>query len=202
MEITAIDENFRESISRCKNTDDNRAALDRGFFCPHYPYLPPGRRYAIGMQFAGKITTFVHSTHFRSAEVADEGGITALSTSVALPVYRVMLWRNNPYHIYTGFVEASITNGQPSQTSKNLGAEHPMWLVNSHNKLAADRAIISIGWINTFFDEFIPHVQHFIRRNIRGKDAADAALAADTRTEFEVEHGKDGHHAATVQPQP
>ena len=68
MEITAIDENFRESISRCKNTDDNRAALDRGFFCPHYPYLPPGRRYAIGMQFAGKITTFVHSTHFRSSE--------------------------------------------------------------------------------------------------------------------------------------
>lgn len=26
MEITAIDENFRKSISRCKNTDDNRAA--------------------------------------------------------------------------------------------------------------------------------------------------------------------------------
>ena len=78
-----------------------------------------------------------------------------------------------------------------------------MWLVNSHNKLAADRAIkLSIGWIDTYFDEFIPHVQHFIRRNIRGKDAADAALAADPRTGFEVEHGKDGHHAATVQPQP
>lgn len=142
------------------------------------------------MQHAGKITTFVHSTHFRSQEVAAEGPISALSTYVcrAVPVYRVMLWRNNPYHIYTGFVEASITNGDPSQRDKMLSAEHPMWLINSYNKLAADRKIaFSVGWLDIFFDKFIPVFQHFIRCNVLGKDAADAARAADPFAGYETE---------------
>ena len=188
MPLEQVDDNFRKCISRARNTDANRQTIDAAFFCPHYPYPPDGRRFAIGMQHAGKITTFVHPTHFRSPEVANEGPISALSTSVELPIYRVMLWRNNPYHIYTGFVEASITNGEPSQTDKMRGAEHPMWLVSSHNKLAADRKLkFSIGWIDVFFDAFIPVFQRFIRQNVLGEDAAEAAFAADPQEGFETE---------------
>jgi hypothetical protein len=97
-----------------------------------------------------------------------------------------MLWRNNPYHIYTGYVEANLSNGFPSQPEKELGAEHPMWLVNAHNKLAADRKVkLSLGSIDTFFDDFIPQLNHFIRLNVLGREAADAALAADPKEGYE-----------------
>ena len=40
-----------------------------------------------------------------------------------------------------GYVEANITNGQPSQEEKKYGAEHPMWLVSGHNYLGASRQV-------------------------------------------------------------
>ena len=48
------------------------------------------------------------------------------SPASQVPVYRVMLWYNNPYHFFTGFVEASISTGG-SQTDKPDSGEHPMW---------------------------------------------------------------------------
>jgi hypothetical protein len=98
-----------------------------------------------------------------------------------------MLWRNNPYHIYTGYVEANVSSGLPSQPEKELGVEHPMWLINSHNKLAADRQVnFALGWIDEYFDRFMPNISHFIRLNVLGKEAADAALTADPRTGYEA----------------
>jgi hypothetical protein len=61
-----------------------------------------------------------------------------------------------------------------------------MWLVNAHNKLAADRKVkLSLGSIDTFFDDFIPQFSHFIRLNVLGREAADAALAADPKKGYE-----------------
>ena len=187
MDISDIDAQFLKAISCAKNTATNRDEIDAKTFAPHYPYPPPGRRYAIGMQFGSATTTFVHTTHFRSPETeAQEGPIASLSNSAALPIYRVLLWRNNPYHIYTGYVEANISNGLPTQPEKKLGIEHPMWLINSHNKLAADRKIaLSLGAIDNFFDGFIPLLSHFIRLNVRGREVADAYLADDSRLGYE-----------------
>lgn len=184
-----IQHNFTKAISRSKHGDAARESIDDMFFCPHYPYPPAGRRAHIGMQHASYLTTFVHATHFLSPGEP----VYSLSTSVELPVYRVMLWRNNPFHIYSGYVEASITHGRPSQPGKAYGAEHPMWLVNGHNKVSADRAFkMSVGWIDTFFDEFIPHFQHFMRGNVLGWAAADTALAADKRQGYEVARASAG----------
>jgi hypothetical protein len=93
-----------------------------------------------------------------------------------------MLWRNNPYHIFTGYVEANVSTGFPTQPGKNLGPEHPMWLVNSHNKLAADRSVPwSLGRVDLFFDDYIPQLAHFVRLNVRGREIADEQLEYDRR---------------------
>lgn len=186
MNIDAVDDNFRKAISRAKNVETNRQEIEAMAFCPHYPYPPEGRRFAIGMQKANPgVTTFVHTTHFRSAEVASEGPVISASSSAELPVYRVVLWRNNPYHIFTGLVEANISNGLPSQPNKKYGAEHPMWLVNAHTRLAASRCVnLTTGWIDIYFDEFIPYLGHFIRLNVLGREAADAALENDPKEGF------------------
>jgi hypothetical protein len=34
------------------------------------------------------------------------------SNSCQLPIYRVILWYNNPYHFLTAWVEASISTGR------------------------------------------------------------------------------------------
>ena len=191
IEINDFDRNARRIISRVKDTEENRKWIDKQKFAPYYPYPPPGRRYAIGMQFTGAVTTFCHATHFRSPETSErEGPIASLSSSCALPFYRVMLWQNNPYHPYTGYVEANLSTGFPSQPEKNLGAEHPMWLINSHNKLSADRQLPhSLGHVDTFFDEFIPHFNHLVRLDVLGQEAADAALAADPHKGYEATNG-------------
>ncbi len=187
VDVDGIDMNVRKAISRAKHNPSNRQVIDSYMFGPFYPYPPAGRRYAIGMQHTKCTTNFVHATHFRSPEVSDEGPIATLSTSAILPIYRVMLWRNNPYHIYTGYVEANISNGSPSQPEKVVSLEHPMWLVNSRNKLAADRNVtISLGSIDSFFDKYIPQMNHFVRLNTVGLAAADAALAADPRKGYEA----------------
>ena len=52
-----------------------------------------------------------------------------LSNSACRGIYRVMLWYNNPYHFFTGFVEAEWSSGYPSQLDKISSGEHPMWLL-------------------------------------------------------------------------
>jgi len=177
----------QKAISRTKPDCQNRNEIDRKSFAPHYPYPPHRRRWAVGMQHGSLTTTFVHTTHYQSPEICHEGEIASRSHSCARPIYRVMLWRNNPYHIFTGYVEANISNGKPSQRKKKFGLEHPMWLVNSHNKLSASRdTIFSLGRIDAFFDNFIPKLNHYIRLNTLGREAADAALLEDPHQGFEL----------------
>jgi hypothetical protein len=53
-------------------------------------------------------------------------------------------------------VEANITTGMHCP-------EHPMWLISGHNKLACDHNVmLSTGWIDTFFEGFLPHISHFV----------------------------------------
>ena len=81
--------------------------LDIWPFVPHYPYPPPSRDWALGLQAAGTegalhgMFLVVHTTH------ALQMGTTTLrhpdyfcySNSMEQPVWRVMLWYNNPYHM-------------------------------------------------------------------------------------------------------
>jgi len=132
-----------------------------------------------------RLATFVHTTHFRSPE-NDSGAVASLSNSVKLPLYRVMLWRNNPFHLYTGYVEANITTGQPSQPEKQQSFEHPMWLINSSNKVAADRkSSFSVGFIDNYFDDLAPHFCRYIRSNVRGREVAEEYFAKDPGKGYE-----------------
>ncbi|CAJ1423780.1 unnamed protein product [Effrenium voratum] len=111
----------RDIISRTKHKPQRASKLDLWSFVPHYPYPPPGRRYAMGFQQGGtwpkSFLLMVHTTHANRAD----GGSTSdrilrwvrtgteqmvLSNTCSYPVYRVMLWYNNPYHFYSGWVEA------------------------------------------------------------------------------------------------
>ena len=115
--VDTVHERAREII--CRTRQDGRLAkrLDLWRFCPHYPYPPPGRRWANGLQAANIVTFVTHVAH----AVAEARGVSEkdqwiLSNCTERPVWRVMLWYNYPYHFCTGWVEASITNGEPSQT--------------------------------------------------------------------------------------
>ena len=148
--------------------------LDLWRFCPHYPYPPPGRRWANGLQAANIVTFVTHVTH----AVAEARGVSEkdqwiLSNCTERPVWRVMLWYNNPYHFFTGWVEASITNGEPSQTDKVFGGEHPMWLVSCRSPMLSRRdGQIGPGRIDTFFDEWLPTIVNEVRRLARGAEYA------------------------------
>jgi len=171
--IDHICDTARRIISRAKQYWFLRVRQDYWHFVPHYPYPPAGRRWAIGMQCGGSASTYVsftllvHTTHANS----DHGGSSEqflLSNSVhpgGKPVYRVMLWYNNPYHFLTGFVEASISNGGHSQPQKFNGGEHPMWLVTSKSPLMTGReSLTGSGMIDGFFDEWLPLFVHECRR--------------------------------------
>ncbi|CAJ1331735.1 unnamed protein product, partial [Effrenium voratum] len=111
----------RDIISRTKHKPQRASKLDLWSFVPHYPYPPPGRRYAMGFQQGGtwpkSFLLMVHTTHANRAD----GGSTeqmVLSNTCSYPVYRVMLWYNNPYHFYSGWVEAQLTTGGVAQPEK------------------------------------------------------------------------------------
>lgn len=58
----------------------------------------------------GQLLLIVHTTHANR----NDGNSTeqyVASNSCKLPLFRVMLWYNNPYHMLTGWVEASNTTG-------------------------------------------------------------------------------------------
>ena len=181
MTLEQVASSFQTFISSTKNTDENRRYIQSIFFCPHFPYPPRNKRrkFAVGVEHS-RIAAFVHTTHFRSngntgcdEYLAEKNECQCISRSAKAPIYRVILWRNNPYHIYTGVVEACISK-------RNQGLEHPMWLISGHNKLAADpKVLLSTGWIDVFFEDFIPHLEYFIRLNELGRMAADAIQLLD-----------------------
>ena len=169
-----VERECRNLITCCKVPAEARAEADAMFFSPHYPSPPPGPRHmALAMQLASGCTLLVHTTHLYQVNKGPPP--LTLSRSILRPLYRVMLWHNNPFHILTGWVEASISTGLPSQPDKPQSAEHPMWILCGHNYLSAHRDSPAYGpaYIDHFFDEFLPVFVHYIRSRVRGKEAAD-----------------------------
>jgi len=168
-------------ISQSVQEENMRARIDAWRFVPHYPYPWPEtkRRFSIGMQQAGKMfTLLVHTTHARM-EVDGCTEQLLLSNSAQVPIYRVMLWYNNPYHIFTGFVEASVSTGG-SQGEKPDSGEHPMWLVSGHSPMTAGRfSLTGTGMIDRFFDRWLPVFVEEMRRVATGNDT----YAKEMRTE-------------------
>mmetsp|Transcript_11227 Transcript_11227/g.19917 ORF Transcript_11227/g.19917 Transcript_11227/m.19917 type:complete len:524 (-) Transcript_11227:239-1810(-) len=159
----------RKIISRAVQRDERTHRINSWSFVPHYPFPPPDRRWALGLQsggaaYPGKFTLIVHTTHAESrAGGCDEQFV--LSNSCEQPIYRVMLWYSNPFHFLTGWVEASVSTGMPSQPVKTLGGEHPMWLVTGRNPMIAGRdAFTGSGMIDAFFDYWLPVFVHEMRR--------------------------------------
>jgi len=166
-------------IISCTREDRKTAErIDIWSFVPHYPFPPPDRRWALGLQaggssYPGKFTLIVHTTH-AGQTVANCTEQFVLSNSCELPIYRVMLWYNNPFHFLTGWVEASVSNGQPSQPRKALGGEHPMWLVTGRTpQVAARDSWTGSGMIDAFFDYWLPVFVHEMRRQVLGRAEAD-----------------------------
>jgi len=163
-----VSETSRGIISHSRQTREQANRIDIWSFVPHYPYPPKDRRWALGLQaggtdYPGKFTLIVHTTH----AVSEAGGSTeqfVLSNSVEQPIYRVMLWYSNPFHFLTGWVEASVSNGMPSQPQKKFGGEHPMWLVTAHSKMVSGRGgFTGSGMIDAFFDYWLPVFVHEMR---------------------------------------
>merc|ERR1712151_80197 len=165
-------------MSRTKQKEVLQDRIDQWRFAPHYPYPPPWKRWTIGVQAGGKgppfcMFLFVHPTHAACMHCNSTEQFI-LSDCVAAPGYRVMLWYNNPYHFFCGWVEASISNGGDSQPDKNRGGEHPMWIVSSKSPLGCARdSLTGSGWIDNFFDEWLPTIVHEIRRLNRGAKVAE-----------------------------
>mmetsp|Transcript_21128 Transcript_21128/g.65197 ORF Transcript_21128/g.65197 Transcript_21128/m.65197 type:complete len:456 (+) Transcript_21128:48-1415(+) len=170
----------KKLISRAKNeTKDIRQRQDASTFVPHYPYPPKARDFALGLQAGGTSlygSFFVtHTTHALQVDSTRprKSHYFVLSNSCEIPCYRVLLWYNNPYHIFTGYVEASVSNGRPAQPAKRLGFEHPMWLVTAHSPLLSRRTSwVGPGFIDRFFDTWFPSFVSLVRLMIRGERAA------------------------------
>lgn len=194
----------RVIISMARQERDLAARVDIWNFVPHYPYPPPDRRWAIGLQaggtkYPGKFTLVVHTTH----AVCNSSGSTeqfVLSNSCEEPIYRVMLWYSNPFHFLTGWVEASISNGQPSQPNKRMGGEHPMWLVTSRTPAVSSRdSWTGSGMIDGFFDYWLPVFVHEMRRYTyfrylreRGDPDCEQKALSIANRKYQQVHSQDG----------
>merc|ERR1711971_376925 len=54
-------------------------------------------------------------------------------------------------------------------TDKNRGGEHPMWLVTSHSPLLSNRrSPTGTGFIDKFFDIWLPSLVDMLRNLVRG----------------------------------
>lgn len=155
--LETVKTEFCKCISDIDLSRKDRESIDAAFFCPHYPKPHENKRYAIGMQMSNMTSTLVHTSHYDT-----EGQqMFSLSNTLDKPIYRIMLWYNNPFHIFTGYVEANISN-------MNRAIEHPMWLVCGTNNIASDRDkkwTMSTGFIDKYFHEYIPAIDTFVRRN-------------------------------------
>jgi len=191
MEVPQVTQACRQLISQCKQASNIRSDEDHWTFCPHYPYPPDGRNWCIGIQAGGKSISgmflLVHTTHalkLNESEMRDPN-YTVLSNTVVQPIYRVMLWYNNPYHFFTGYVEANVSTGGKYQPDKIHGGEHPMWLLTSRSPLLHDRAAtFGMGWVDQFFDWWLPCFVYEIRKLVVGKEYA--------REHFEKVKSEDG----------
>lgn len=148
--------------------------LDDWLFVPHYPHPPPGRRWAVGMQQGSRRVMLLTHTLHATAEAIGSTEQFLLSNSAKEPVYRVMLWHDNPYHFFTGWVEAGVSTGAPSQLDKPNGGEHPMWLVTSRSPMLSKRgSFTGVGAIDSFFDSWLPQFVDEVRTIKRGRDIAN-----------------------------
>merc|ERR1719237_1493958 len=197
-----VAETARGIISRSRQSREQADRIDIWSFVPHYPYPPKDRRWALGMQaggstYPGKFTLIVHTTH----AVSTAGGSTeqlVLSNSVEQPVYRVMLWYSNPFHFLTGWVEASISNGMPSQPEKRMGGEHPMWLVTAHSPLVSGRdSFTGSGMIDAFFDYWLPVFVHEMRLDSR---ITRHGMSFEDAEEYAAEKYQEVHSDDVVSP--
>jgi hypothetical protein len=179
MPVATVSETGRKIISQAKqDTAEETKRIDSWNFIPHYPYPPAHKFWAIGMQVATLFSLLVHVTHADVVKDRTNGeqSMFVFSNCVERPIYRVMLWYNNPFHFLTGFVEASVSNGGASQQDKKNGGEHPMWLVCSESPALNDRNP-SIGWsgsglIDRFFDSWLPTFVDEVRLRNRGEAVA------------------------------
>jgi len=173
-----VAEKARYIISCAREDRTTAERIDIWSFVPHYPLPPPDRRWALGLQaggasYPGKFTLVVHTTH-ASQSVRGCTEQFVLSNSAEMPIYRVMLWYNNPFHFLTGWVEASVSTGLPSQPGKAMGGEHPMWLVTGRTPMTASRGSwTGSGMIDAYFDYWLPVFVHEMRTQVLGWDEAD-----------------------------
>jgi len=192
----------RTIISQARQVRKTANRLNIWSFVPHYPFPPPNRRWALGLQagggaYPGKFTLIVHTTH-ASSEAKGSTEQFVLSNSCALPIYRVMLWYNNPFHFLTGWVEASVSTGMPSQPGKKHGGEHPMWLVCAKTRQASGRdSFTGSGMIDAFFDYWLPVFVHEMRRlrtlkKLAGHPDAEKMALAIADHEYQEVDSKDG----------
>eukprot|EP00929_Paragymnodinium_shiwhaense_P078241 TRINITY_DN4051_c0_g1_i3.p1 TRINITY_DN4051_c0_g1~~TRINITY_DN4051_c0_g1_i3.p1 ORF type:complete len:435 (+),score=40.12 TRINITY_DN4051_c0_g1_i3:239-1543(+) len=179
MSLAELSKAGLQIISRTKQTPGLQADIDNWRFVPHYAYPPPWRRWAVGMQAGGRKVPYVfflltHVTHALCRHCGTDEQYV-VSNSVAVAGYRVMLWYNNPYHFLTGLVEASLTDGRKgSQPEKNRGGEHPMWLVTSRSPMLSNRgSFTGSGWIDDFFDQWLPTIVNALRKINRGDTAVE-----------------------------
>lgn len=188
----------RKIISRARQDVELRERENMWCFIPHYPYPPHDRRWALGMQiggskYPGKFALIVHTTHAEPSRGRPHFSLGhwkkehldkdpqeyhyVLSNSCKEPIYRVMLWYNNPFHILTGWVEASVSTGGVAQGNTKMdGGEHPMWLVTARTKQISGRdSWTGSGMIDAFFDYWLPlfvHEMRFLRWMTIWKDGS------------------------------
>lgn len=179
MPVPEVTGAIRDIISRSKQPKDIETDEEHWSFVPHYPYPPSGRNWALGMQCGGKpymgFYLLVHVTHALKMNTMEkrDPNYFVFSNCVEEPIYRVMLWYNNPYHLFTGFVEASVSTGGKYQPDKIYGGEHPMWLVTGRSPFLADRTSkTGPGWIDKFFDWWLPYFVFEVRKVLRGEEYA------------------------------
>jgi hypothetical protein len=176
----------KQIISDTQQTPERLSRLVAGRFIPHYPNPPPSRRWVVGVQSAISSTSMNLLTHVTHADAPLRSGAShlVLSTSAERPIYRVMLWYNNPFHFLTGWVEASISSGEPSQTNKRSGGEHPMWIVGCNSPRCNDRNNGNFMYIDKYFDKWLPTFVDEVRWALRG-----GKIAMEMHQEVISKHG-------------
>lgn len=138
------------------------------YMAPFYPRPSLDRRWSLGMQvggrrYPGRAMLVSHTTHGRS----ENGGSTeqfAVSSACEAPVYRIMFWYSNPYHLMTGWSELTVSSATPG--APRVGEyrlEHTTLLVSGLTKQTGDRgswagtgATLSVAeaWAKTFMAAF------------------------------------------------
>lgn len=126
--------------------------IDKHIFVPYYPIPTNNRNWANGIQVASTFALIVHSSHIYLN--SSNYNHKMLSKHGDEPIYMVVLWYNNPFHIYTGYVEVNY--------NKNNTFEHPMWLIGGKNKLG----IRNIWNVDEYFHSYSHELTNFISNQI------------------------------------